>query len=147
MWWIKLNSEIVKQCGKKATNHKSTRKQVSAKWQGQMQNHDQGHRLIKKQKEVLSKHYQVSRIVILFLSNFCSRWHSVLLTLSSAYLFQAWQMHLSLECKYDSICKSESDTPNHLVMGFQKRLFLFKKTQKNTVETISLTGFELTNPD
>ena len=89
--WIKLNSEIVKQWGKRATNHKSSRKQARAKWQGKMQNHDHGNRLIKKQKQVLSKHYQASTIVILFLSNFCSRWHSVLVTLSSAYLFQAWQ--------------------------------------------------------
>ena len=49
--------------GEKATNHKGTRKQASPKWQGKMQNHDQGNRFIKKQKQVLSKHYQVSRIV------------------------------------------------------------------------------------
>ena len=145
--WIKLNSEIVKQWGKRATNHKSTRKQARAKWQGKMQNHDHGNRLIKKQKQVLSKHYQASTIVILFLSNFCSRWHSVLVTLSSAYLFQAWQPRCIFHWSVNMI---QSVNLNHTYLNttlwaFRKGCFCQKKTK--TVEMILLTGFELTNPD
>ena len=48
-------------------------------------NQDQGNRLINMQRQVFSKYYLVSRIVIPFLSNFCSKLISVLLYLSSTY--------------------------------------------------------------
>ena len=48
-------------------------------------NQDQGNRLINMQRQVFSKYYLVSRIIIPFLSNFCSKLISVLLYLSSTY--------------------------------------------------------------
>ena len=54
-------------------------------------NQDQGNRLINMQRQVFSKYYLVSRIIIPFLSNFCSKLISVLLYLSSTYQFQASQ--------------------------------------------------------
>ena len=130
--WINLHSEIVKQAGKKATNHKNTRKQASVKWQGKMQNHDQGSRLIKKQKQVLSRYYQVSRIVIPFLSNFCSRWGPALLNLSSAYLFQAsqpkWIFHWSVNM-IQSVNLNHTHLTNKL-WAFRKGYFCSQKKKK-----------------